>query len=156
MRHVWRKCVESWFVCSVCTIVLCNPVSHWWAFSLQQDPWMRLSPPVLLSRRAAIPLSFLLILRLCGATPVAALSAFCQCPLRLLDDLHALFCRSCESPKRAFAPARALWEFACWRALEPGLEVLQRRWGCMGRCARIPPWVVGRLLVVSPSTPRHG
>ena len=50
-------------------------------------------PPVLSCLRAAIPLSFALILRLCGATAVAELAAFWRCPLRLLDDLHALVCR---------------------------------------------------------------
>ena len=54
-------------------------------------------PPVLAGLRAAIPLSFVLILRLGGATPVAELATFWRCPLRLVDELLAFLCRSCES-----------------------------------------------------------
>ena len=53
--------------------------------------------PVLSVPRAAIPLTFVLILRLCGATPVPDLFAFWRGPLRLLDNLHALVRRSCQS-----------------------------------------------------------
>ena len=72
-------------------------------------------PPVLACLRAAIPLSFVLILRLGGATPVAELAAFWRCPLRLVDDLHALLCRSCENPECELATGAGLWEFSCWR-----------------------------------------
>ena len=90
--------------------------------------------PVLSVLRAAIPLTFVLILRLCG---------FWRCPLRLLDDLHALVCRSCGSPECELAPGAGLLEFSCWRALGPSLEVLQRRWLCMGPRARMRPCAVG-------------
>ena len=77
------------------------------------------------ARSDSIVLSVNLALVLRDA-PVAELSAFWQCPLPLLDDLGALLCRSCESLECAFAAGSGLWEFACWRALEPSLDVLQR------------------------------
>ena len=82
-------------------------------------------PAVLSVLRAAIPLSFVLILRLCGATPVPELFAFWRSPLRLLDDVHALVCRSesCESPECELAAGTGLLEFSCWPALEPSLAV---------------------------------
>ena len=67
-------------------------------------------PPVLSCLRAAIPLSFVLLLRLCGGMPVAELAAFWCCPLRLLDDLHALLCRTCESAECEVAAGAGLWE----------------------------------------------
>ena len=54
--------------------------------------------------------SFVLLLRLCGGMPVAELAAFWCCPLRLLDDLHALLCRSCESAECEVAAGAGLWE----------------------------------------------
>ena len=42
--------------------------------------------PVLSCLRAAIPLSYVWLLRLCAGMPVAELAAFWCCPLRLLDD----------------------------------------------------------------------
>ena len=66
-------------------------------------------PPVLSCLRAEIPLSLVLLLRLCGM-PVAELAAFWCCPLRLLDDLHALLCRSCESAECEVAAGAGLWE----------------------------------------------
>ena len=63
-------------------------------------------PPVLAGLRAAIPLSFVLILRLGGATPVAERAAFWWCPLRLVDELRALLRRSCESRSVSWRRAR--------------------------------------------------
>ena len=85
-------------------------------------------PSVLSCLRAAIPVSYVLLLRLGGVsvTPAAQLSEVWRCPLRVLDDLHALLCTSRESPECELAAGAGLWEFS-WRALEPSVEVLQLR-----------------------------
>ena len=106
---------------------------------------MRPFPPGLSVARTATPLTFVSILGLRGATPVPELFAFWRCPLRLLGDLHALACRSCESPECELAAGAGLLDFSCWRALEPSLEVLQRRWLCMGPCTCLHASVCGRL-----------
>ena len=74
-----------------CDMYVCKPLSGRWVFGSQDEPWMRPFPPGLSVARTATPLTFVSIVGLRGATPVPELFAFWRCPLRLLDDLHALY-----------------------------------------------------------------
>ena len=124
-------CVHCLYVC----LVTCCVLPVWFRLAApSMDPPL---PSVLSCLRAAIPVSYVLLLRLGGVsvTPAVQLSEVWRCPLRVLDDLHALLCRSCESPECELAAGAGLWEFSCWRALEPSVEVLQRRWQCLGICS---------------------
>ena len=105
-------------------------------------------PPVLSLASTAIALSFVICCG-CAARRVAESYAFWVCRLPLLDDLHAVFCRSCESRECEFAAGTGLADFSPWRALEALLQRVQQRWRCMGPGARMRPYVVGGLLVVS-------